>query len=87
MAELDFREIERFLARGSDGKVYTVIVSQTPMRRLPRMGGHGTGVQLPQESYRTPDGQHVLPLDDGRYQLRDTDIILTRIDSTADDQF
>jgi hypothetical protein len=82
-------EVGRFFARDERrkaGPVDIIVVSRTRLQRRPRLGGAGAGVQLSQTLYHTSDGRPVDPLDDGRFQIRGTDTILTRIDPNSPDQ-
>jgi len=75
-------EVGRFFARDERrkaGPVDIIVVSRTPGQRRRRWGGAGGGVQPSQTLYHTSDGRPVDPLADGRYQIRGTATILTRI--------
>ncbi len=71
---------DEFFALGSDNTLYTIVVTRTPVQRRPGLGGRGASVQGPSTRYRTSDGKTADPLPDGRFQIRGTDIFLTRID-------
>ena len=72
--------INEFFALGSDSKLYTIVVTRTPVQRRPALGGRGAGVQGPSMRYHTSDGQPVDRLPDGASQIQGTDITLTPID-------